>query len=554
MSNFVFSFNASSLAVAAELTKRLEMFTGATNSMDDNHIGTIYHEVAASKASEFLKFVHDLNEAPITDADTAVKYLFNVSTDADQNGLNDMIGDLKNWHVKESGNGSGGGATYANQLPANSLPDQSGDDAARDADAGTENKYPFSYKIIPMRVTAAYGSNLTDLLENEAELQADANTQIDTLKTNLLSAFGAHNNQSHDVGDGVENYGKKILRQAINQAQGSTAKSDRLVNMFKSDADNTSVDDAGNQVTNFTFEADDEIKFFVDLKTDNLDEKDQNTLENNTLFNEPVTYRFLAHLKFTPDYYYHILTLESGQIIQMLNALANTSRESGDDLYLKHNLAGRNITWDFTNADGRPRYMIENGTVSGGAPANLTSTLDNDQHLPFLYNGTNVTTLEGFVSSSDLKTSDAFAQFMMESMTRQSDGTIDLDATKFKRTLYAATGVSDGVNGSESEVGEIIGFGYESTKVSLLIRAPAALTTNHQYQNSQTNPLYFKNTITDEADSNYNKRYYLNTYYTEGAGGHAGELNLNDGNRPRLKVLNQNDYTNKDTQGEYRIV
>lgn len=494
MSNFVFQFNADSLAVAAELTAALEMFTGATVGADNDHTSTIYHEVAASKAGEFLKFVHDLNEAPITDTDGNVQYLFNVLTEAPvggdgtehKNGLNDMIGDLKNWHVKE--NGHGVSATYSNHLPANSVPDQSGDDAARDVDNGSENKYPFSYKIVPMRVTAAYGSNLTDLLENEAVLQADADTQIDALKTNLLGEFGAHNEQGHDV-SGAENYGKKILRQAINQAQGSTAKSDRLINMFKADGDNTSVNASGNQVTKFTFEADDEIKFYVSLKTvkpdpnnagqtissivpQNLVDVDgdenadpQNTLVNNTLFNEPASYKFMAHLKFVPDFYTSIMYDVGGAVASyFMQVVAATIREDdGADDTAK---ATQINTWVNTL---RTNHTSNNNVISF-YPGNVVTGMltygmvDGDGVEIFSSNnsGTNATHLRRF-SAADGEAADLDDEaealenftFWMKLLSTDMNGNVDLVNTKWRRVLYVHVDGGD----NDVELGEIVGMG-----------------------------------------------------------------------------------------------
>lgn len=577
MSNFTFTFEVGSLAVAANLTEKLELFTGATVGMTNNHIGTIYHEITPDKAKEFFKIVHDLNETPISDGDGDVKYVFNVSTNANEKGLNDMVGDLKNWHVKESQGSAGSLTVYSNQLPATSVPDQGeGDDSARDVDAGTEPKYPFSSRIVPMRVMAAYNSNLTDLLENEAALQLDANTQIGKLQENLLNAFGNHSNKSHDV-SGVENYGKKMLRQAINEASTSVAKSNRLAYMFEG-KDSSGAEVAGNvvtgydhgegegtdntlQVTKFNFEPNDEIKFIVDLNTSGIPADTLNPVVADATtaspYEEPATYRFLAHLKFVPEYYYSVLKLVDGQIVHFLASLAAASADSSNALYLDHNLQGNSITWDLSHTQtgtkaGRPLYSISETTTGDVING---STLDNDAHLAFLFNGTNVNTTAGFVEGNALKTSDAFAQFMMEAMTRKTttdanNGAVDLDATKFKRTLYAATGSSNGTDGTESEVGEIIGVGYEGTNFSFLIRSSAALTTNHVYQDGATtsNPLYFKNTVNS-------KRYYLTRYFTAGDNGHYGEANVfNDSEKPELQVLDQSDFTNNDTQANYRAI
>lgn len=465
MSNFVFQFNADSLKVAANLTAQLEMFTGATVGADNDHTSTIYHEVAASKAGEFLKFVHDLNEAPITDTDSNVKYLFNVGTE-DQNGLNDMIGDLKNWHVKQNGHGQL--ATYSNHLPANSVPDQSGDDAARDVDNGSENKYPFSYKIIPMRVTAAYGSNLTDLLENESELQTDADTQIDALKTNLLGAFGAHNDQGHLVGDD-ENYGKKILRQAINQAQTSTAKSDRLINMFKADADNTSVNSDGNQVTKFTFEADDEIKFYVSLKTKDdagdstLTATTENTLVNNTLFNEPAAYKFMAHLKFIPDFYtsimYDVGALSVFYFMQVI--AASIHQDGGAD---ESTRASNINTWiNILNASAGSTNTIT--FYPGDVNAGILTYGMTDVNGTVVYTPNNEATNTAHMRRFTASGSDAVdlnietealtnMNFWLKLLSTDMAGNVDLENTKWRRVLYV-----DANGAGEVELGEIVGMG-----------------------------------------------------------------------------------------------
>ena len=340
MSNFTFTFNWDTLSLNADLEKALQIISNSPDTMDIDNIATIYHECGLSKSKDFLKIIHDLNESPINDTNSE-----DLIYQLDKNVLDTMIGDLKNWHVQRNGAGTGSvdgtvvnTLIYKDQGPDYSIPDQtSGGDADRDVDYkvdGTnEDKYPFSHKIVPMRVTAAYGSNMTDLLVNENELQTSTNNKIDQLKTDLLDVFHQCNNQPTSCTiNGVANatnLGAKILGQAVYSAENETntnnktLKVNRLTNLFDNtnSLNNTIVDATTNeQTTSFVFEDQDEIKFALKLSRPNDLNNDGNN-DNNTLSKaEPSFYKFLARLKFVKDVFNNFFYTE-GQYIHYFNPI-----------------------------------------------------------------------------------------------------------------------------------------------------------------------------------------------------------------------------------------
>ena len=157
-----------------------------------------------------------------------------------------MIGDLKNWHIQAAGANDSNNLGYYNQKPDSAIPNQNDPDVDTDVDNTVyyselnttivEPKYPFKFKILPMRTFAAFGANITDLITMESYHYGVIQQQIDQLKIKTIDAFSnasgmIYTNSSND------NIGRKLWGQtqylmAMALISNNHTLSNRVIQMF----------------------------------------------------------------------------------------------------------------------------------------------------------------------------------------------------------------------------------------------------------------------------------------------------------------------------------
>ncbi|MBI96427.1 hypothetical protein CL656_04710 [bacterium] len=278
------------------------------DSIDSGIVGIIYHECTVAQASGFFKIQHEPSEVPPTDDDDYIKFIFDTTV------LSTMIGDLKEWHTQARGATDSSSLGYYNQQPAGAIPKQDDPDISGDVDnevyyadtdaVETESKYPFKFKVLPMRVYAAFGANITDLITMESYHYGIIQTKINELKTNLIAAFtAASGNDYTDNND--SNIGRKLWGQAqylmaMDLISGSNTLATRIINMFHSSSTistSTTTDDDGQtiniQTTEFLLAAGDEIQFIIKFTAGASSIPDMSSLGHN----EPNEYKFKARLR-----------------------------------------------------------------------------------------------------------------------------------------------------------------------------------------------------------------------------------------------------------------
>tara|TARA_B100000963_G_C22630331_1_gene674616 strand:- start:1692 stop:2621 length:930 start_codon:yes stop_codon:yes gene_type:complete len=278
------------------------------DSIDSGIMGVIYHECTVAQASGFFKIQHEPSEVPPTDTDDFIKFLFDTSV------LSTMLGDIKEWHIQARGATDSSNKGYYNQEPNSAIPNQSDPDITGDVDNNvyyddtqaveTELKYPFKFKILPMRAFAAFGANVTDLLIMESFHYTMITMSIDTIKTNIITAFTTANNKVYTEVTNA-NIGRKLWGQAqylmaIALQSGNTTLATRIINMFHSSSTittSTTTDDSGQtiniQTTEFLFAEGDEIQFLVKFGVSASVFPDMSNLG----YSEPSQYIFKARLR-----------------------------------------------------------------------------------------------------------------------------------------------------------------------------------------------------------------------------------------------------------------
>lgn len=278
------------------------------DTLDSDYVGVIYHECSLSQVSGFFKIEHETSEVPPTDDDDYIKFYF------DTNVLSTMIGDLKEWHVQVRGATDNSNLGYYNQEPLSAVPNQNDPDITGDVDNNvyyedtqsveTEAKYPFKFKVVPMRVYAAFGANITDLITMESYHYGIVKTQIDSLKTNILSAFTTANGMNYSQGTST-NIGRKLWGQAqylmaMGLISNNSTLATRIINMFHSSSTistSTTTDSNGQainvQLTEFLFATGDELQFIIKFTAGASSIPDMSSIG----YGEPNEYKFKVRLR-----------------------------------------------------------------------------------------------------------------------------------------------------------------------------------------------------------------------------------------------------------------
>ena len=308
MSSMIFNLNTDNDITTEDVPVELNTSI-TTDTSNIGYVAVIYHECTLSQVSGFFKLEHESSKILPTDDNDYIKFYFDI------NVLSNMINDLKEWHVQERGTIDSSNKGYYNQEPLSAIPNQNDVHAIQDVDNNvyyedtqnieTELKYPFKLKILPMRVYAAYGSNITSLITMKETHYDNIKSTIDNLKTNLLNAFLSANGMLYSQISNTTNLGRRLWCQtqylmAMKLSEDNTSLSDRVINMFHSPSTTTTstiIDNNGEtinvQTTEFIFESGDEIQFGIKLNVNSTPFLDLSTIG----YGEPNEYTFKLRLR-----------------------------------------------------------------------------------------------------------------------------------------------------------------------------------------------------------------------------------------------------------------
>ena len=278
------------------------------DSIDSGIVGIIYHECTVAETSGFFKLQHEPSEVPPTDDDDFIKLVFDTTV------LTNMLGDLKEWHIQARGVTDSSSLGYYNQQPDSAIPKQDDPDISGDVDndvyyadteaVETELKYPFKFKILPMRVFAAFGANITDLITMETYHYNIIQTKIDEIKTNIINSFTNASEKLYTENTD-DNIGRKLWGQAqylmaMELINGNNTLATRIINMFHSSSTittSTTTDSDGQainiQTTEFLFAEGDEIQFLIKFTAGASSIPDMSSAGHS----EPSEYKFKARLR-----------------------------------------------------------------------------------------------------------------------------------------------------------------------------------------------------------------------------------------------------------------
>tara|TARA_A100001015_G_C15044630_1_gene742643 strand:+ start:5824 stop:6753 length:930 start_codon:yes stop_codon:yes gene_type:complete len=278
------------------------------DSIDSGIVGIIYHECTVAETSGFFKIQHEPSEVPPTDDDDYIKFVFDTSV------LTTMLGDIKEWHIQARGATDSSNKGYYNQQPDSAIPNQDDPDISGDVDNAvyyqdtdaieSEPKYPFKFKILPMRVYAAFGANITDLITMETFHYNIIQSKINQSKTNIIDTFttasGKDYNENTDANIGRKLWGQAQYLMSMELINGNSTLATRIINMFHSSSTittSTTTDDNGQtiniQTTEFLFAEGDEIQFLIKFTAGAISIPDMSSVGHN----EPSEYKFKARLR-----------------------------------------------------------------------------------------------------------------------------------------------------------------------------------------------------------------------------------------------------------------
>tara|TARA_X000000950_G_C13902332_1_gene655369 strand:+ start:109 stop:1101 length:993 start_codon:yes stop_codon:yes gene_type:complete len=236
--------------------------------------------------NDWFSLVYADGENPVEDAADDVKYMFAASASktifagdssysagarGDDSAVTTEFGNLDanamvNWDIQSSGaDTSVDGYGWANRLPQFGVDGLDSTSAVTsNGNSGTLSLYE---SVLPKRIMAAYGADVTQLLANEADLVADVKHRLLEGIDAFLTAFAASDASKSGVG-------YKLWTQAVTAAAGenttqsgnTNSLTNRLGSMISS-ADDSDVDADGDDATNggfkklgFTFMDDDVIE------------------------------------------------------------------------------------------------------------------------------------------------------------------------------------------------------------------------------------------------------------------------------------------------------
>ena len=278
------------------------------DTINNDFVSVIYHECTVAQTSGFFKLQHQTSEVPPTDDDDYIKFVF------DTNVLSTMLGDLKEWHVQATGATDSNSLGYYNQKPDSAIPNQNDADISGDVDNSVyytelsttvvEPKYPFKFKILPMRTFAAFGANITDLLTMESYHYAIIQQQIDQLKVKTITAFsdasGMIYTNSSNGNIGRKLWGQAQFLMAMALVSNDNTLANRVIQMFHSTSTtstSTETDSNGEelniQTTEFLFASGDEIQFVLKFTAGASSIPDM----SNAGHSEPSEYKFKVRLR-----------------------------------------------------------------------------------------------------------------------------------------------------------------------------------------------------------------------------------------------------------------
>lgn len=261
---FELKLNATTTGSTVTLDQALALETSGAETLGTN----IATAQITTDLNSWFSLEFDEGENPAVDNNADVTYKFDATKTSQLFAGADAVpatfaglgtNAMANWHLLETGAHTDvSGYGWANRAPLFGVPDTT-DAVSGDAAIVNGTDISLHESILPKRILACYGANVTELLANEAAIAADSQAKMMDAINAFVGAFAA----SQSDKSAVNAVGYKLWTQAVKAATDEDASADEITLTDRiNDMVNTNLtsDGAGTNTVDFVFAANDSIE------------------------------------------------------------------------------------------------------------------------------------------------------------------------------------------------------------------------------------------------------------------------------------------------------